>query len=189
MLAENREKSTNVRIGEFNGEPVTVNIKNRLTAAELAQFVSDMTDAEYFKDKDGNEFYRPAYGVILFSINTVKYYTDVKLPKDVENAYEFIKTLRLDDAVENHLIDLAFGDESQFCGLKNAIAKAQEDFRMQRIGLNGLLGSLKNVFGEFGMDKIKEITGSLEGLDPGQTESLKEPVKTLTESAGSHAIV
>lgn len=97
-------------------------IKNRLTIKETISFIGEVVSSYFDVDEDtGEKTYEPYLGNLALKNAFLKYYTDFEFSDDVEENYEVIGTLDIDDYDYTSKVS-----NIQFKEMKDAITKEVE---------------------------------------------------------------
>ena len=162
FAASKDDVSVSVKIGEIDGQEITMEVKKYLSLQDFGFFVEELAEAEFT-----NGAYFPQSAKILFDLVLVKYYTNVNLPEgDIELQYAMIQHFELVDKIK-----AVFDDYEQYESLCEAVEDAQAFTREQKTGLNGVLSALKNAIDDFDINKIFE---QLKEFSPDQLQFLTE---------------
>ena len=167
-LKKNAEHETKIVIGKIDDVEIEMSVKKYLSLAGFGNFVAEMSKAEF----TGEEFL-PQSSQIVYAINLVKYYTDLKLPDDIEEAYEIINALSL----SSKIIEI-ISQNNQYYDLCLAISSAQNFNQNKKTGFSGLIEIIKKTLGDF---NINDIMNTLSRFKPEQLEHLAE-IKDLAKA-------
>lgn len=156
-----------------NASDIAGKIKSMLTAKEFTLFAESMKSAEWRKDDSGNDIYTPYLSEILLVYNTIKfYYIDFQ---DLEGNADEIYNL----VIENGLYEQVYyiiSETLQYKRLLNVVYNAQEVYRNERIGINGLIRTVKDLITNFDVKKsneeLKNILAGLSDKDFGILENI-----------------
>jgi hypothetical protein len=151
-----------VYINEIETE---IAVKRHLTLKEFGDFVREMTAVDFVKNDKGVMEYCPYHGRILFPVLVVKYYTNLESLADLEENYAAVLNLNIYDAVISFV-----GGTPQFKDLAAAVNTAQEHYKAENFGVNGLLISVKNAIASF---DINEVMQTLQEFSPEQLAILE----------------
>lgn len=159
---KNAAANSRASVLDWNGSELTV--KKVLAIDEMAAFAE--SSADYcFSGIDGA--YSPEFKDFAVRMNTVKFYSNVKIPENVETLYDLLYTT---DIVEK-IISNVNGD--QYSALLSAIDKkieymadvrrAEEEKRVNDAiaALGTLIDSVNNLFSGIGREDIEKIVSAV----------------------------
>ena len=166
-----------ISIGE--GENVVeVNVRGSLSFRERCELITDVAKMSFKEDEDGTVSYAPYIFKFALDFNIINYFTNVKIPTDLEKAWEFVNASCLAERVA----EVVPGDYI------NDIARDAKElvlYKAKKAGSNSnldkLLGSIISIVDTFS-EKLDNVTGEnlveqLSDLIPG----LKEKIPTILE--------
>lgn len=146
---------------DFHGEELVV--KKYLDFDEAVRFVNEVVDGCF----GANGEYMPEVKDFLCDINTVLYYSNIRLPDDIRHKYDILTKTKVIDVIIDKI------DFSQY----QTIARAIEDKIDSRLSVNEqlfdnklsaamstletLLNSLKEYFGNISQDDIKNLLSAM----------------------------
>ena len=80
-----------ITIGEGD-EALNVSVVPFLSFAQQVSFINDVIDMCFTDNDDGTENYAPEFEQFALEYNVVAYFTNIELPKDVEDMWHFLHT-------------------------------------------------------------------------------------------------
>lgn len=147
---------------DFYGEELI--IKKYLSFDEMVKFVNEVVDGCFDNERG---IYMPEVKDFLCDINTVLYYSNVRLPDDIRHKYDILTKTKIIDAIIDKI------DFSQY----QTIARAIEDKIDSRLNANEQLfnnkiavimssietlsGNIKDAFGNIDQDDVKSMLSAI----------------------------
>jgi len=150
-----------VTIDEFGGKSVSFKVKRYLSLIEYIKFVEEVVGAHFTGDT-----YTPSAYYQLFDYALCKYYTNLELPEDVEDAYSLIHNLGIIDKIYG-----VIGETVQYNALLDCIAAAQDYEVKQKTGINKFINGLD---ASTSPEQLSKTLQELKNFAPEQLEKLGE---------------
>ena len=146
------QKDIEIVFGEGDAKTVVL-VKSRLSLLERGRLVSDIADMVFRDDEGAGEIYTPYTFGFAVGFNLINYFTNVKIPTDIEKAWEFISVTKLGERVAEVVPD---------CYVNDIIRDAREliAYKVRKLTnkskLDNVLDSIVGL--------IKEFSGKLDGV-------------------------
>lgn len=189
-LKAQANKTTQVCIGEVDGNEITTEIKNYLSMEDFCKFTGMMKeaiDAGYHEDAIGTTVFLPENVKIQFTFCLLIFYAPgINLPADPADAYTMIQALGLDslvlDVVQNT------NQFAQICATLRDYARFAGDLRRNARSLDARLGRLLDMITEkvsaLDMESISE--NLLDGVETIKAihDASPESLQTILAATG-----
>ena len=164
------DRTVNIPLDEKDPEGTQIEIHTTLPFGDVISFISDVVELSFAEDTGE---YLPEVYDYLIRRGIIAYYTNLRLPKDMDKQYELLLYTNVFGRVFDQI------NKDQFQQILVAIDKKIDNIKASQLSL------AKTVRNSLGM--ILEAVGGLSELDPEKVNEAVESLKTISEG-GSDAI-
>jgi hypothetical protein len=170
-----------------NGDDaVEVKVKPRLTLAEKASFVKDVSNMVFIEGENGEFDYAPEFLSFAIGFALITYFTNITLPSSTESVNEFLETSdivsRIIKAVPNLRADEVIRDAKEYVAFRRSQIDKKTKFDTLIAVASDIIGSISgkldsmNVGDVMGFitENMPELKGEIEQLVKSQSAPFAE---------------
>ena len=170
-LIKNNVSVTTIALGKLDDNEIKMDVKKTLTTKEFLSFVAEMKNTQF----SGDEF-EPQFESVIFDVKLCEYYTNLNLPKGLEEQYQTIHALNIKDKILE-----VIGNTEQYASLLSCLHEHHEYLKLQKTGLNGLLSSLTSGLGGVDLQKALEMLGNSDITESTSANLTSAPLSSTPE--------
>ena len=166
--AENNQNQLITLNFDAGEDVLVVEVKPDISPREKAQMVEYIYDMVFFESESGYESYHPEYIDFAEKVATLRFFTDLELPDDVDGLWSILNT-PLYDAI----LDKIFNKVVEVCKMAEIKIKTKRDYLVRKTDISNLIDKIGNSFGD--------ISEALNGFDIVSLLKKFDGVDKLTE--------